>query len=181
MKQIIYIGLLLSALHQCKKPTYNGEFDCYAEAINIRIKNRNVDTVYIARNFPNFKINNGKFPEEIYYNHNLSKDQSEYNDIIPNAYFWDKLLLNKISIRNKYHFARFEYSYNMHLDISTKFNGTFLTFSPIYMEKNGYKGFFILSEIKNKKTSFTTLFYVCKIGNNYEIFNHFDIYDFMPL
>ena len=163
MKTLILI-ISVIIFGSCHTDKYNGEFDCYSEAINMLFKKRSVDTVYVATNFPNFKVYEGKFPEQIFYYNDLNEYQNKYLEIMPNKYFWDNLLLNKVIMHNQYYFARFTYSFEMKLEKNPNLDRTFLTFSPIYFNEEDNNGFFIVSDINNINIGFTTIFFVSKNG-----------------
>jgi hypothetical protein len=185
MKTLILI-ISVIILMSCHANKYNGEFDCYSEAINILFKRRSVDTVYLATNFPNFKVYEDEFPEQIFYYNDLDENQNKYIEILPNRHFWNFHLLDKVkTVVNKknskeVNFARFNYSFKMKLDENPNLGRTFLTFSPIYYNEENDKGFFIVSEINNINIGFTDIFYICKNNNSYEIFDQISVHRFMP-
>lgn len=178
--------LVCALFTRCNDLKKKEQFNCYADAINLLYTTHHVDTVYIAKNFPNFKVNEGKFPEQIFYYNELNENQDEYLEIIPNNHFWHFHLLNKVkTVFNKrndkeVHFSRFNYSLDMPLTNSVNYDRIFLVFSPIYYHVEDNIGFFIVSEINNIRISSTKIFYVFKNNNSYEICDQINIDRFMP-
>ncbi len=170
----------------CKDLSHKNQFNCYSTAINLLYTTCHVDTVYVALNFPNFKVNEGKFPEQIFYYNDLNENQNKYIEIIPNNYFWHFHLLDNVNTvvnqksSKEVHFSRFNYSLNMQLDNSINSHRIFLVFSPIYFDEADNNGFFIVSEINNIKIGSTKIFYVCKNENFYEVYDQIYVHRFMP-
>lgn len=185
MKSVLII-FIVSVIGSCSSIQYTEEFNCYADAINSLFKDHHVDTVYVASNVSNFKVAEGKLPEQIFYYHDLNENQSKYSEIFPNSSFWDHNLLNQIKThvnkRNntEVHFTRFNYNAQIKWEKYPNFNRTYLTFSPIYYNNIDNNGFFIVAEINNLNIGFTSIFYIKKNHNSYEIFDHIKIHRIMP-
>jgi|SRR5690606_10776957 len=184
--KIVYLVIAVIIFGSCNSGQYSGEFECYSEAINILFQKCNVDTLYVATNFPDFNVREGKLPEEIFDFNDLDRNQTNYIQIRPDSLFWNYKLFNHVKPifnkkkRNLVHKARFSYSFDMKLEQDPNLNRTFLTFSPIYFDTKENKGFFIASEINNIKIGFTTTFFVSRFEEKFVIFDHVLIHRFMP-
>lgn len=156
------------------------DFECYTASINFLFKKRQIDTIYIANNFPNFKLKDDEFPQSIFYYDGLIEDNCLYDEIIPPKYFWYHFLLKTIDIKNPVHFKRFNYSIDFKLQEGPNLKRTYLIFSPIYYDNLKQKGFFIVTEANNINIGFTTIFYITKLGTKYSILDAINIHKYLP-
>lgn len=182
IKNAILITLIF--LLSCRaKPIEN--FDVYSESINIEFKDSKIDTLYIANNFPNFKIKDGQFTDDIFEWGNLNRNEHEYIEIIPNSNFWNNTLLRSVKIKNQIQFKRFDYHFEnfyakMGFQEGPNVNRTYLIFSPIYFDENNNKGFFIVSESNNINIGFTTAYYIKKENQKFIISSVATLHRFLP-
>lgn len=183
MKNNVILITLMFSLSCRDKLVEN--FDVYTESINIEFQDSKIDTVYIANNFPNFKINDGKFPDYIYDWGDLNRNDHEYIKIIPNSKFWDNTLFKNVRIKNPILFKRFDYHFenfytNMNFQQGPNLNRTYLIFSPIYFDEKNNKGFFIVSEANNINVGFTTAYYITKESQKFVISSEATVPRFLP-
>lgn len=177
---------IIFTFFSCNSKKSQSPFDCYSEALNLLHSKDFSDTIYVATNFPDFKVSEGKFPEEIFDYNDLIQNQNDYLEIIPDNKFWHFHLLNNvkpaINRKNKknVHFTRFKYSVHLKLEEYPNFNRTYITFSPIYYDKTNNNGFFIGSEINNIKIGSSTVFFVRNDKGLFTLYDHVSIHRFMP-
>lgn len=182
----LLIFLMCNLHYSCKYLNTQTQFDCYSEAINILYSKNFVDTVYVANNFPNFRVEAGKFPQEIFYFNDLDENQYKYVEIKPDSSFWHFHLLDKvkpaINFINKktVYYERFDYSFNIHLENNISKSRVFVVFSPIYYNEKANNGFFIASEINNVRIGSTKVFYIHKVEGCFNLVDHVFIHRFMP-
>ena len=183
MKINAILGALILLLSCRDKPI--DKFDVYSDSINIEFKDSKIDTVYIANNFPNFKIKVGKFTDDIFEWGNLNRNEHEYIEIIPNSKFWNNTLLRSVKTKNHIQFKRFDYHFenfytNMGFQEGPNLNRTYIIFSPIYFDEKNNKGFFIVSETNNRNIGFTTAYYIKKENQKFIISSVATLHRFLP-